>query len=509
MSNLPNKHFDEMKKLSRNSATFDAISALLEWDQETHMPKESIDYRSEQVELIASLAHRSKTNTEYAKALSKLIDIESGQINDPTLTPREQAAAREWRRDYLKSSKLPTEFVEEFAKTTSKSMYVWSEAKKHSDFSTFSPHLKKIIELNKKKAELLGYEKHPYDALLDLYEPGMTTEIITPLFAKLKLSLTDMLRKIEGRPKHNRSFLNGPFPPYHQLHFSKMILKEMGFHENYSRLDLSDHPFCSSLNPKDIRMTTRVVPGMPLSCIFSVIHEAGHGIYEAQLDESMYGTPLCNAASLGIHESQSRLWETIIGKSHYFWRHFYPLLQQEFPDALSDIGLDEFFFAVNHVEPSLIRVEADEVTYCLHVIIRYELELGLIEGSIQVEDLPKIWSRKMTEYLGITPGNDREGCLQDIHWSMGALGYFPTYALGNIYAAQIFETLKKQHPDWQQKLSSGNLLFIRHWLGEHLHKFGREFTPSEIIKKISDKEIDTAPYIQYLHKKFSKIYNFT
>ncbi|MBM3208346.1 MAG: carboxypeptidase M32 [Chlamydiae bacterium] len=508
MEHTPNKNFEDLKKISKTATTLDAISALLEWDQETYMPKDSIHYRSEQVELIASLSHKAKISKEFSQALEKLIDIESGEIKDTTLNSKEKAAAREWRRDYLKSSKLPTEFVEEFARTTSMSMHVWSEAKKHGDFATFSPHLKKIVELNKKKAELLGYEKHPYDALLDLYEPGMTTEIISPLFAELKLALTDMLRKIQSKSKHSRECLKNEFSAHHQLHFSKMILKEMGFHENYSRLDLSEHPFCSSLNPKDIRMTTRVIPGMPLSCIFSVIHEAGHGIYESQLDESMHGTPLCSAMSLGIHESQSRLWETIIGKSYSFWQHFFPILQKESINSFKSVQLDEFFFALNHVEPSLIRVEADEVTYCLHVIIRYEIEKGLIEGSLQVEDLPKIWNRKITETLGITPNSDREGCLQDIHWSMGAFGYFPTYALGNIYAAQIFEVFEKQHPDWKHKVASGNLLFIRQWLEKNLHKYGREFTPEEIIHKITNRGIDVMPYINYLNLKFSKIYNY-
>ena len=506
MHQIHNHHFSAVLKLSKQHAILESINGLLGWDQETYMPQGAIDYRSDHLETIASLAHKQKTSDTFALALSKLIDLKTGEIQDPTLSAEEKAAAYQWRKDYNKAMKLPIEFVEEFAKTSSLSMHAWSEAKRHNSFETFAPHLEKIVALCRQKAEYLGYKDHPYDALLDLYEPEMTSAYLTPLFTRLKTSLTRLLQEIQSKPKHPRECLHKDFPAHGQMHFSHTILDAMGFTHDSSRLDLSAHPFCSALNPKDVRMTTRIIPNLPLSCLFSVIHEAGHGIYEAQLNESMYGTPLCEAISLGIHESQSRLWETWIGKSYPFWQHFYPLLQKEFPSQLGGTHLDTFFLAANHVEPSLIRVESDEVTYCLHVILRFEIEKALIDGSLQVKDLPTAWNEKMREYLGISPQSDGEGCLQDIHWSMGSIGYFPTYALGNLCAAQFFETFEKTYPNWKEQVSQGNLLFIRQWLKEQLHQYGRQFSPQEIITKISGKNLTEQPYVDYLQKKFHKIY---
>ena len=395
------------------------------------------------------------------------------------------------------------------AKTSSKALHAWSEAKRHNSFKQFAPHLEKLISLNKKKAEYLGFKEHPYDALLDLYEPEMTTAYLTPLFGKLKISLTELLKSIQAKPKHTISFIKHDYPIAQQMRFGHVLLHSMGFSDTMSRLDTSSHPFCSALNPKDVRMTTRLIPTLPLSNIFSVIHEGGHGIYEAQLNEKMYGTPLCSAISLGIHESQSRFWETLIGRSLPFWKHFFPLLQKEFPTQLANVHLEDFYKAVNHVESSMIRVEADEVTYCLHVIIRFELEKALIEGSLKVKDLPLAWNEKMREYLGISPSSDGEGCLQDIHWSMGAFGYFPTYALGNLYAAQFFSTFEKAHPDWQERVSKGQLGFIKDWLKENLHQYGRQYTPHEIVKRISGRALEATPYVTYLQNKYKKIYHLS
>lgn len=507
MHQTTNGHFLEVLKLSKQQTILGSIHALLEWDQETYMPHGAIEYRSDHLETIASLAHKEKTSPAFAKALSKLIDLETGQITDPELSPQQQAAACQWRKDYNKAIKLPPDFVEEFAKASSLSLHAWSEAKRHNDFKIFAPHLEKIVTLSRKKADYLGYKEHPYDALLDLYEPEMTTADLTPLFTRLKTFLTRLVQEIKSKNNHPRECLLQDFPTHGQIHFSHTILQAMGFTPESSRLDLSAHPFCSALNPKDVRMTTRITPNQPLSCLFSVIHEAGHGIYEAQLNESMYGTPLCESISLGMHESQSRLWETFIGKSYSFWQHFYPLMQKEFPIQLGGVPLDTFFLAANYVEPSLIRVESDEVTYCLHVILRFEIEKALIDGSLEVKDLPTVWNTKMREYLGISPTSDGEGCLQDIHWSMGSIGYFPTYALGNLCAAQIFETFEETHPHWRDEVSKGKLLFIRKWLKEQLHQYGRQYSSQEIMTKISGKKLTETAYTDYLEKKFQKIYS--
>jgi len=498
--------FSETHKLSKTSSLLESIHYLLEWDQETYMPKDAIEFRSEQLELMASLVHKQRTAPSFKKALSKLINIETGSIVDNTLSAEEMAAAREWRRDYLQAVKLPSSYVKLLAKTSSKALHAWSEARRHNNFKAFAPHLEKLITLNKKKAEYLGYKDHPYDALLDLYEPEMKTAYLTELFGKLKISLTELLKSIQAKPKHPIGFIHQDYPVGHQMRFGHILLKGMGFSDTMSRLDTSSHPFCSALNPKDVRMTTRLIPTLPLSNIFSVIHEGGHGIYEAQLNDKMYGTPLCSAISLGIHESQSRFWETLIGRSLPFWKHYYPLLQKEFPDQLGSVPLDNFYRAVNNVEASMIRVEADEVTYCLHVIIRFELEKALIEGSLKVKDLPAAWNNKMKEYLGICPSADSEGCLQDIHWSMGAFGYFPTYALGNLYAAQFFATFEKAHSNWQERVAKGELGFIKEWLKENLHKYGRQYTPPEIIKKITGRALEATPYVNYLQQKYKEIY---
>ncbi|NDD59206.1 MAG: carboxypeptidase M32 [Chlamydiae bacterium] len=500
-------HYQDVLKISRIAAHLEAIQSLLGWDQETYMPPSAIEFRSQQHEIIASQIHKHQTSHDFQQALSNLIDLATGQIKIPSLSNAGKAAAREWRRDYLKNTKLPLSFVEKFAKATSISQHVWMQAKQHNDFQSFAPHLKNCIELCKEKANYLGYEEHPYDALLDLYEPGMKTSIISPIFSKLKIALKELIKEICAKKNPSYPFLLREFPAVQQLEFSKNILQAFGFSNEYSRLDQSAHPFCSALNPLDIRMTTRIVNGYPLSNIFSVIHEAGHGIYEAQLNIHEYGSPLGSAISLGIHESQSRFWETFIGKSHAFWRHFFPILNKKFPQSLSDVDLNNFYCAINEVRPSLIRVEADEVTYCLHVILRFEIEIGLVEGSIQVEDLPEVWNEKMIDLLGISPLSDAVGCLQDIHWSMGAIGYFPTYALGNIYAAQIFQAFEEHHSNWEERVGMGEFLFIREWLQTHLHQYGREFTPCEIIKKITDNHLDSTPYIKYLRDKFTPIYN--
>lgn len=502
-------NYSEVLKLSKASTVLGSISALLEWDQETHMPKAGIELRSWQLEMMASLVHKNKTSPAFKKALSKLIHLETGAIQDDSLLPHQIAAAREWRRDYLKAAKLPPTFVKNFAKTTSAAIHAWSVAKRHNSFAEFAPHLEKIVSLCRKKADILGYEHHPYDALLDLHEPEMTSEYLTPLFGKLKLSLTQLLKNIQAKPEIPHDFLTQTYPFSKQMHFGHILMEGLGFHAESSRLDISSHPFCSGLYPKDIRMTTRVIPTLPMSNIFSIIHEGGHGIYEQQLPLEHFGSPLCEAISYGIHESQSRFWETLLGKSYPFWQYFFPMMQKEFPEQLGSTFLDDFYKAINIVKPTLIRVESDEVTYCLHVILRYELEKALIEGSLKVKDLPRAWNEKMREYLGISPTNDGEGCLQDIHWSMGGFGYFPTYALGNLYAAQFFTAFESAHSGWKDKVAKGDFAFIRQWLHEQLHRYGRQYTPQEIVKKITGKPLDEQAYVSYLEQKFRKIYHIT
>jgi carboxypeptidase Taq len=502
------KNYKKLEQLSKEIAISDSICHLLQWDQETYMPKAAVNYRALQCESITGYVHKLRTSSKFSKTLSALINIDSGEVFDSSLPAAQQAALREWRRDFIHDRKLPNAFVKKWTKTIAGSIPIWAEAKKHGNFKTFAPQLEKIVTLCKKKADLLGFKAHPYDALVDLFEPGMTVTTLTSLFDKLKLSLTTLLKKISSCEDVPYDFLEGDFSHQKQLAFSHLVLKTMGFSQEDSRLDLSTHPFCSGINPKDMRLTTRIHPSQLMFNILATIHEGGHGLYELGLPEEHYGTPLCQAISLGIHESQSLFWEKRIGKSHAFWHHFYPLLQKEFPEKLSSIYFDDFYRAVNRIHPSLIRIEADEIAYCLHVILRFEIEKGLIEGSVKVKDLPEIWNEKMRIYLGITPHSDTDGCLQDIHWSMGAIGYFPTYALGNLYSVQFFAAFEKAIPTWKQEAMEGNLSPILSWLRENIHRYGKEFSAEQLTKRITGRPLSEEPFIAYLENKYKAIYHF-
>lgn len=493
------KTYDRLVTLSKEIATWCATSALLEWDQETYMPLRALDFRSTQNSLILSHAHKLKTGAKFAKLLQSLIDLKTGRTLDPSLTPDQQAALRAWRKDYLRAAKLPSSFVKTLTVTTTQACTAWARAKKESNFKKFAPHLEKVIKLNQKKADLLGYKESPYDALLDLFEPDSTCAKLIPLFDSLKTGLKALLQRT--RPTDTR-FLKEHFDPHAQLEFSKTLLHAMGFIPDSFRLDLSSHPFCSPFHPTDIRMTTRVHTDDLMSNLFSTLHEGGHGLYGQNLPLEHYGTPLGEQLSLGMDESQSRFWETRIGRTRPFWHHFLPQLQTAFPQ-LKNISLDEFYRAINTVAPSFIRVEADEVTYTLHIILRFEIEKMLIEGTLKVKEIPQIWNQKMQELLGITPPNDSLGCLQDIHWSLGHIGYFSTYALGNLYAAQLFETFAKHHPDWETQLSQGNLTFVRDWLHTHIHHWGRRYSPHELIERVTGQPLSEKPFLNYLNMKYA------
>ncbi len=413
-------------------------------------------------------------------------------------------AVRAWARDYTKEVVLPQSFVEEFTKLTSEALVAWSHAKKEDAFQTFAPYLDRIVAMNQQKAELLGYKDHPYDALLDLFEPGVTTADVDKLFTDLKKFLIPLIRKIANEKPCDDSFLHGKFSHPKQMAFAQKLLDSIGYDMSKGRLDLSNHPFSSAAHPTDSRITTRIHKTSVMSNISAVLHEGGHALYEMGLPKEHYGSPLCEAASLGIHESQSRFFETRIGLSKPFWSHFLPILKNTFKGPLEDISLDHFYEAINQVKPSLIRIEADEVTYNLHIILRFEIEKALIEGSLKVRDIPEAWNAKMKELLGITPETNSEGCLQDIHWSMGAFGYFPTYTLVNIYASHLFLGFTHDHPDWEDKVASGKLTFIKDWLEKHVYKYGRELSSQELLEKATNKKLSSNAFIDYITKKYNK-----
>lgn len=496
------KQYEKLFQISRYAATLEGVAKLLDWDQETYMPLGAFENRSEQLKILAGLIHKERTGKKFSNVLSNLIDIKSGKILHKDLSEQQRAALKEWRRDYLQQSSLPAKFVESFAKLTSQAIVLWREAKKNDDFDSFAPVLTKIIEMNRKKADYLGYQDHPYDALIDLFEPDLKTKEIDSFFKDVRQNLTPLIQKISSQKAIKDDFLFGKWDEKKQIEFGWLLLDDMGYDRAKGRLDISSHPFSSSSHPTDSRITTHLHPTSLMSNISAVLHEGGHSLYEMGLPHDLFGSPLGEPRSHGIHESQSRWWETRIGLSKPFWKHFFPILQKKFNGPLEKVSLDAFYKAINKVEPALIRVEADELTYPLHIILRFEIEKKLIEGSMKVKEIPSMWNAKMKEYLGVTPKNNSEGCLQDIHWSMGAFGYFPTYTMGNLYAAHLFEAFAQQHSDWEKRVGNGELAFIRDWLGKNIYQHGRRYSSHELLKKATGKEFSAKAYVNYLKDKY-------
>lgn len=500
------KEYEKLHKLGKEIRILGGVYQLLEWDQETYMPTGASGIRGEQLSVIAGLVHTKKTAKPFKAALEKLINIKTGKITAKNISDEQKASILKMHRDYTKDIALPVSFVEMFASLVSEAMTVWREAKTKQQFGLFLPYLKKIIEMNRKKADLLGFKTHPYDALLDIYEPGITTSKITEIFKGLNVDIRKLLKYIQSVPQVDDSFLYGNFPAKKQLEISQLILRTMGYNFKHGRLDLSVHPFSSSFHPTDSRITTHIHTTALMSCISAALHEGGHSLYEMRLPVEHFGTPLCEPISLGVHESQSRWWETRIGQSKPFWEYFYPILKKKFKGKFDSIPLESFYKGINKTQPSLIRIEADEVTYNLHIILRFELEKALIEGSLKVEELPDAWNQKMQQYFGIMPTNDAEGCLQDIHWSLGSFGYFPTYALGNLYASHLFSAFEKTYPVWKEKVANGELLFIKEWLNETVHKHGRRYDGLELLEMATGKPFSEKAFIDYLNDKYKEIY---
>jgi carboxypeptidase Taq len=498
--------YRELLELSKQIHTYDSVISLLHWDQETYLPSGAITPRSEQIALLSAHVHDLKTSRKYKQCLKKLLHFSSGKPKVRGLSHGHRVCLREWHRDFLRQDKLPTSFVKTFSQVTSEASQIWSAAKKANNFKLFAPFLSKIIELSREKAKIWGFEEHPYDALLESYEPCMTTGRVTTIFEGLRKHLVALLQEIRAAKPIDDKFLRAKIDESTQIAIGKAFLDKLPIDSAYSRLDLSAHPFSTAMHPHDSRITTRILPNSFMSNLFSIFHEAGHSMYEMGLPVEHWGTPLSEAVSLSIHESQSRWWETLIGRSHPFWKTFYPFLQKQLPSQLKKVPLEKFYRAINRVEPSLIRVEADEVTYCLHVILRFEIEKELIQGTLQVNDLPDAWRAKMKELLGVIPKTDAEGCLQDIHWSLGDFGYFPTYALGNLFSAQFFTTFAKDHSDWDKRIEKGDLSFIREWLKTHIHCWGRTYNSDELVKKVTGKPLSEAAYCSYLKKKYTEIY---
>jgi carboxypeptidase Taq len=414
---------------------------------------------------------------------------------------------REIRRSYDRAVKLPKELVEELARTTTRAQQVWQEARQADDFAAFRPWLEKIVRLKQQEAEALGYAEVPYDTLLDEYEPGATTAEVTRTFAALRQELVPLVGAITASGRRpQRDLLEREFPVERQQVFGQAAAAAIGFDFTAGRLDVTTHPFCSGTGPGDCRITTRYNPHCLSESLFGILHEAGHGLYEQGLDPEHYGTPIGTAASLGIHESQSRLWENQVGRSRPFWEHFFPRARQVFLDALSDVSLDQFVFAVNNVRPSFIRIEADEATYNMHIILRFELEQALLTGDLKPADVPAAWNEKFQKSFQLTPPSNALGCLQDIHWSMGGLGYFPTYTLGNLYAAQFMEQARQDLGDLDADFRRGEFGRLKGWLNEKIHRPGQRYRAADLCRRVTGKPLSHQPLLRYLRGKYSPLY---
>lgn len=498
------KDYDTLFNLSKEIRTLQGISSLLDWDQETYMPPMGAQIRAEQLKTLAGVVHKAQVSRTFSSALAKLININTGKNVGKQLSKPQQAALREWRRDYLHAKALPKSFVEKFAKLTSQAMQVWQHAKHNNVFQPFSPFLEQIVKMSRQKADYLGYKKHPYDALLDLYEPDVTVAEIDPLFKSLRTAIVTLLKNKTPFQTVDNHFLFGDFSKEKQLKFCRRILDAMGYDSSKGRLDFSEHPFCSSCHPNDSRITINMNQKSLMNSISAVMHEAGHALYDMGLPVEQYGSPLGEPVSHAIHESQSRWWETRIGLSRGFWQHFFPILKEEFKSKLGKMTVDQFYLAINKVIPNLIRIQSDEVTYSLHIILRYELEKALIEGSLKIREVPEAWNAKMKELLGIAPKTFSEGCLQDVHWSMGGFGYFPSYTLGNLAAAQLFEVFESAHPSWEKQVAKGDLLFMKDWLKQNVYQYGRQYPTKDLLKKATGKAFSAEAYVSYLNKKYKK-----
>ncbi len=487
-----------------------SAASLLSWDQETYMPSGGGVARADQLATLHGIAHDRLVSAEMEKLLTTWVDPETGRPreaqpdawNEPA-----RALLREVWRDFSRAKKLPSEFVKRLGRECSLAQQVWADARAQSSFGKFLPNLRTLVALKVEEAQYLGYDESPYDALLDTYEPGWTVSKIKPLFDSLKPKLVTLLERVMASSvKIDDQFLFRAFNIERQLDFGRLVLTAMGYDFDKGRLDLSAHPFTTSFHPTDVRVTTRVYEQELPACLFSCIHEGGHGLYDQGLDPQLFGTPLGESLSLGIHESQSRLWENSVGRSRAFWRCFYPTLQQAFPDQLDDVTQERFYAAINRVQPSLIRVEADELTYNLHIMLRFEIEQDVIEGRVRVEDLPEVWNQKMSSYLGITPERDADGVLQDVHWSLGAFGYFPTYTIGNLYAAQFYQQAHREIPDFDAQIARGELAALTQWLNQKIHRWGRTFTADQLAERVTGHTLTPEPFLSYLHNKFGELY---
>lgn len=474
-------------------------SAILQWDQEVYMPNSGAEIRARQLATLSGIAHEMSVEENFGKILEKL-------QNDNSLSPKEKRNVQQSWKDYLDRKKYTTAFVEKMSYTISEAFNAWQEAKEKNDYKIYAPKLEKIIQLKREEAEILGYEKHPYDALLNQYEPALTTDEVTVVFNEVKEKLTPFVQEIFKKQKPNDQFMFGNFDEQKQWDLGIELLQQMGYDFEAGRQDKSSHPFSTSFNSKDVRITTRISKTDFSEMIWSTIHEGGHALYEQGLPLEEYGLPCGEAISLGIHESQSRLWENNVGRSLGYWKANWSKVTARFPNEMKNVSPEDFYQAMNLVQPSLIRTNADELTYHFHVMIRFEMEKAMMEGNVNVQELPEKWNSLYKQFLQIDVPSDKEGILQDIHWSHGSIGYFPTYSLGSFYAAQFYSKALQEIPTLEKDIEKGNMKPLLDWLRMNVHQHGKMYSAKELCERITGEKLNFSYFMEYATKKYKSIY---
>ena len=483
----------ELRRRLAEVSDLSRAAGVLAWDQRVTMPPRGTDARADQLATLGRIAHERFIDDE----VGRLLDDAEPQVASLEYDSDDASLVRVTRRDWDKARRVPPELREEMTREGSRGHHAWVEARRDSDYASFRPYLERNLELKRRYVECFEWSDSPYTPLLDDYEPGMLTTEVREVFAVLRPALTEL---VGSAPEIDASFLHGDFGADDQRAFAEQVLDTLGFDDGAWRLDPTAHPFCTSFSNRDVRLTTRYHPD-DLESVWSTLHEAGHGLYAHGIADSLLRSPLGGAPSLGLNESQSRTWENLVGRSRPFWEHWYPALQETFPQ-LASVELDTFVRAINRAEPGLIRVDADETTYSLHIILRFELEQELLEGTVTLDDLPEVWNARMKEFLGVDVPDDGHGVLQDVHWSGGGIGYFPTYALGNVISLQLWRVVGQALPDLDSQLAAGDLRTLSDWLRDNLYSLGRKLTPKETIERLTGSpEIDPAPYLAYLRAK--------